>query len=51
MERTIEGFRGFTSCLNGAKEKGVVYGVGAWEKGTIRKTHAMDKARAMGIGA
>ena len=28
MTRTIEGFRGFTSCLNGVKEKGIVYGVG-----------------------
>jgi multimeric flavodoxin WrbA len=26
IERTLEGFRGFTSCLSGAKEKGVIYG-------------------------
>lgn len=30
MERTIEGFRGFTSCLSGPKEKGVIYGTGVW---------------------
>jgi multimeric flavodoxin WrbA len=48
MERTLEGFRGFTSCLNGAREKGVVLGVGAWEAGAIRKTRAMDEAFKMG---
>ena len=33
MERTLEGFRGFTSCLSGVKEKGVIYvekGGGGW---------------------
>jgi len=30
MERTLDGFRGFTSCLSGAKEKGIIYGAGAW---------------------
>jgi multimeric flavodoxin WrbA len=48
MERTLEGFRGFTSCLEDPKERGVVLGVGAWEAGTIRKTRAMDEAYAMG---
>jgi multimeric flavodoxin WrbA len=48
MERTLEGFRGFTSCLNGAREKGVVLGVGAWDVGAIRKTRAMQEALAMG---
>jgi multimeric flavodoxin WrbA len=51
MERTIEGFRGFTSCLNGAREKGTVLGVGAWEIGAIRKTKAMDEAFKMGRSA
>ncbi len=48
MERTLEGFRGFTSCLSGAKEKGVVYGTGAWEIGDIKKSDAMNKAFDMG---
>jgi multimeric flavodoxin WrbA len=48
LERTIEGFRGFTSCLSGAKEKGIVYGTGAWKVGDIRGTRAMDEAYAMG---
>jgi multimeric flavodoxin WrbA len=33
MERTLEGFRAFTSCLSRPKEKGVIYGTGAWKKG------------------
>ncbi len=48
MERTIEGFRGFTSCLQGAKEKGIVYGTGAWEIGDILASRAMKQAYEMG---
>ncbi len=48
MERTIEGFRGFTYCLSGAKEKGIVYGVGAWHKGEIKGSRAMKEAYVMG---
>lgn len=48
MERTIEGFRGFLDCLNGAKEKSVVYGVGAWQKGEIVGTKAMEESYALG---
>ncbi|MHC9544658.1 MAG: flavodoxin family protein [Vulcanimicrobiota bacterium] len=48
MERTLEGFRGFTSCLSGAKEKGVIYGTGAWNKGEIRDSRAMTEAYEMG---
>jgi hypothetical protein len=29
MEKTLEGFRGFTYCLSGAKEKDIIYGTGA----------------------
>lgn len=49
MERTLEGFRGFTEdCLDGAVEKGIIYGVGAWQKGDIEKTPAMKEAYKMG---
>ena len=48
LERTIEGFRGFTFCLNGAKEKGIVYGTGAWNIGDIKGTKAMKEAYEMG---
>lgn len=48
MERTLDGFRGFTMCLGGAKEKGVVYGVGAWRKGDIIGNPAFKEAYEMG---
>jgi multimeric flavodoxin WrbA len=48
LERTVEGFRGFTSCLPGSKEKGIVYGTGAWNVGDILRTRAMDEAYEMG---
>lgn len=48
MERTLEGFRGFTSCLEGAKEKGIIYGTGAWREGDIKGSKAMTQAYEMG---
>jgi multimeric flavodoxin WrbA len=51
LERTLEGFRGFTSCLSGAKEKGVIYGTGAWNKGDIKVSKAMTQAYEMGKNA
>ena len=48
MERTLEGFRGFTSCLSGAKEKGIIYGTGAWNMGDIKGCRAMVQAYEMG---
>ncbi len=48
MERTIEGFRAFTSCLRGAREKGIVYGTGAWQVGDILGNLAMKQAYEMG---
>ena len=49
MRRTIESFRGFTEdCLNGAKEKGILYGTGAWKVGEIQDMPAMRQAYEMG---
>ena len=49
MERTIEGFRGFTQdCLTGAREKGIIYGTGAWQAGEIKGTPAVKQAYEMG---
>lgn len=48
LERTIEGFRGFTSLLSGSKEKGIIYGTGAWGIGDIKGTTAMTEAYEMG---
>jgi hypothetical protein len=47
MESTLEGFRGFTRCLSEAKEKGVIYGTGAWGKGEIEGSQAMKQAYEM----
>lgn len=44
MERTIDGFRGFTDCLPGAVVKGVIYGAGAWQIGDIQDNKAMEEA-------
>jgi multimeric flavodoxin WrbA len=48
MERTLEGFRAFTCCLNGAKEKGIIYGIGAWNIGDIKGKPAMKDAYESG---
>lgn len=51
LERTFEGFRGFTACLDGAEEKGVVYGAGAWKKGDIRQSPSMRRVYEYGLRA
>ncbi|MEL7608647.1 MAG: flavodoxin family protein [Bacillota bacterium] len=49
LERTIEGFRGFTEdCLTNAHEKGIIYGTGAWQIGDIKNGPAMRQAYEMG---
>jgi multimeric flavodoxin WrbA len=48
LERTIEGLRGFLDCLDGAQEKGIVYGTGAWEIGAIAGSRAIKQAYDMG---
>jgi multimeric flavodoxin WrbA len=48
MAPTLEGFRAFLSCLSGAKERGIIYGTGAWNIGDIKKSDAMNKAFEMG---
>lgn len=48
MERTIDGIRGYLECLPGAKEKGVIYGAGAWQLGEIQNHPAMQEAFALG---
>lgn len=48
LERTVDAFRGFTDCLENPREKGIIYGVGAWKVGEIKETHAMDEAYKMG---
>jgi hypothetical protein len=43
-QKSPEEFRGFTSCLSGARQKAVIYGTGAWNIGDIRRKPAMAQA-------
>lgn len=47
-ETTIACFRGYADCVEGAKEKGIVYGMGTYEKGEVKGTPAMTEAYEMG---
>ena len=49
QERTIECFRGYADCVEGAVEKGIVYGTGVYEKGEVKETSAMKEAYEMGL--
>ena len=48
LERTLECFRGYAACVEGAVEKGVVYGCGAYGIGEIKETPAFAEAHKMG---
>lgn len=50
LERTIECMRGYADCVQGAVEKGVIYGSGFYEAGEIRNSPVMIKAYEMGKG-
>lgn len=47
-ETTIACFRGYADCVEGAKEMGVIYGMGVYEKGEIKGISAMKEAYDMG---
>ncbi len=49
-ETTLACLRGYADCVEGAKEMGVVYGMGAYEKGEILNTPAVRQAYEMGKG-
>ncbi len=48
LDGTIMGFRGFVRCLYNGQERGIVYGNGARERGTIDEKPAMKEAYEMG---
>ncbi len=50
METTLACFRGYAVCVEGAKEMGVIYGTGVYEKGEIKDKKAMLEAYEMGKG-
>lgn len=47
-ETTIACFRGYADCVEGAKEKGIIYGMGVYEKGEVKNTKAMTEAYEIG---
>ena len=47
-ERTLECFRGYADCVEGAKECGVIYGTGVYQKGEISASPAVKEAYDMG---
>ena len=48
METTLACFRGYADCVEGAKEMGIIYGTGVYEKGEIKDKKAMLEAYEMG---
>ncbi|MBR4508483.1 MAG: flavodoxin family protein [Elusimicrobiaceae bacterium] len=49
LKPTIEGLRGFTrDCLEGTKEKGIIYGTGAWQVGEIKNLPVYQEAYETG---
>lgn len=48
METTLACFRGYADCVEGAKEMGVIYGTGVYEKGEILDSEQMKQAYEMG---
>lgn len=45
---TIACFRGYAECVEGAKEMGIIYGMGTYEKGEVKSKSAMRDAYEMG---
>ena len=48
QERTLECFRGYADCVEGAREMGVIYGTGVYKPGEIKNTAAALQAYEMG---
>lgn len=48
FETPIQGLRGFISCLPESKEKGIIYGIGAFEIGDIKDKPCMEEAYNLG---
>lgn len=47
-EGTLSAFRGFIRCLPDAQEQGIVYAMGAWDKGDVYRHPAYEQAYEMG---
>ena len=49
QKRTIECFRGYADCVEGAVEKGVICATGVYQKGEILGTPYIQQAYEMGL--
>ena len=49
QERTIECFRGYADCVEGAVEKGVIYATGVYQIGEIKNSPALKEAYETGL--
>ena len=47
-DTTLACFRGYAACVEGATEKGVIYGTGVYQAGEIKGTKHMQYAYEMG---
>ncbi len=47
-QTTLACFRGYADCVEGAKEMGVIYGMGTYEKGDVKSHSAMTEAFEVG---
>ena len=47
-DETLADFRGYLRCLPGAKEAGVIFGTGTWDKGDVYRHPALKQAFEMG---
>lgn len=48
METTLACFRGYAECVQGAVEKGIIFGTGVYHAGEIKNSKAMQEAYEMG---
>ena len=48
QETTLACFRGYADCVEGAEEKGVIYGTGVYQPGEIKKSSVFKQAYEMG---
>ncbi len=48
IETTLACFRGYAECVEGAKEMGILYGTGVYEKGEVKNKPVMKEAYEMG---
>ena len=48
MDTTLVCFRGYADCVEGAIEKGIIYGTSVYHAGVIKNTKCMQEAYEMG---